>query len=97
MPHFHIFIDFKNKNNDLPFIIKRKIFDACILSAILYGCESWLNGNFKSIVKIYNWALMQLLGIRPTICNDVCYIKSGYISVNSLVKSKQRTFFAENE
>ena len=95
MPHFHKFMAFLNKNNDLPFVIKKRVFDACLLSAILYGCESWLNGNLKPVVKIYNWALKQLLGVRLTTCNDVCYIESGYSSVNSLVKSKQRTFFAK--
>ena len=65
------------------------------LSKILYGCESWLNGDLKPISKIYNWALKQMLGVRLTTCNDVCYVESGYTSVQAIIKSKQRKFFVK--
>lgn len=93
MAHFHKFIAFIEKNNDLPFIIKKRVFDACLISAILYGCESWFNGDVKPISKMYNWALKHMLGVRRTTCNDVCYLESGYVPVNVIVKSKQRKFF----
>ena len=56
MAHFHKFIAFLDKNFELPFIIKKRIFDACLLSTILYGCESWLNGDVKPVSKLYNKA-----------------------------------------
>ena len=34
----------------MPFAIKRRIFEACLLSGLLYGCESWLNGDLRLIV-----------------------------------------------
>ena len=40
MAHFHKFIAFIEKNSDIPFVIKKRVFDACLISAILYGCES---------------------------------------------------------
>ena len=95
MSHFYKFVAFLDKNNDLPFVIKKRIFDACLLSTILYGCESWLNGNIKPVTKVYNWALKQLLGVRITTCSDVCYIESGYSSVQSVIKDKQRIFFTK--
>ena len=36
-----------------------------------------------------------MLGVRLTTCNDVCYVESGYTSLNSIVKSKQRVFFSK--
>ena len=95
MAHFHKFISFLDKNSDIPFIVKKRVFDACLLSAILYGCESWLNGDLKPVCKIYNWALKRLLGVRLTTCNDLCYIESGYTSLKAIVKSKQRKFFTK--
>lgn len=77
MVHVNKFISFLKKNNDVPFTVKRRIFDAALMSAILYGCESWLNADLKPIVKLYNWALKQLLGVRMTTCNDVCYLEAG--------------------
>ena len=60
---------------------------------MLYGCESWLDGDLKPICKLYNWALKHLLGVRRTTCNDVCYLESGYVPLSAIVKSKQRKFF----
>ena len=33
-------VSFFEKNKDMPFRLKQKVFDACFLSAIIYGCES---------------------------------------------------------
>ena len=32
------YVSFCNKNNDVPFYIKKKIFDADLMSRLLYGC-----------------------------------------------------------
>ncbi len=50
-------ISFVNRNNDVPFVVKNRIFDAAVTSSILYGCESWLNGDIKSIEKQYKWCI----------------------------------------
>ena len=81
------------KNSDIPFAIKKRVFDACLISAILYGCESWINADLQPVAKIYNWALKRLLDVRLTTCNDVCYIESGYVSLKAIVRSKQRLFY----
>ena len=86
-------MSFVNKNNDIPFVVKRRVFEAALMSSLLYGCESWLDGNLKPIVKLYNWCLKQLLGVRKNTCNDVCYAESGFPPVNDLVKYNQHKFF----
>ena len=93
--HFYKFILFLGKNGDLPFAIKKRVFDACLLSALLYGCESWLDGDLKPMCKLYNWALKQMLGVRYSTCNDLCYVESGYVPLKAIVKSRQRKFFAK--
>ena len=65
------------------------------MSAFLYGCESWFNGYLRRVTKIYNWALKQMLGVRGTTCNDICYVESGYPPVSAIIKSKQRSFFSK--
>ena len=49
MCHVLKFISFVNRNNDVPFMIKKKIFDAALMSTILYGSESWLNCDLRPI------------------------------------------------
>ena len=45
------------------------------------------------MVKLYNWALKQLLGVRKTTPNYVCYVESGYPSLPDFVKYRQHQFF----
>ncbi len=40
MPHILKFVAFISKNNDVPFAVKKRVFDAALMSSILYGCES---------------------------------------------------------
>ena len=47
------FISFINKNCDILFRIKAKGFHAAFVSTMLYGCESWLNGDMKPVHKLY--------------------------------------------
>ena len=93
MCHALKFISFINKNNDVPFMIKKKIFDAALMSAVLYGCESWLNGDLNPVDKLYKWCIKQMLGVRKTTTNDVCLVELGLPPLRALVKSKQRIFF----
>ena len=34
------FVSFCQKNNDIPFFVKKKVFNAAVMSSLLYGCES---------------------------------------------------------
>ena len=50
------FISFVNRNNYVPFTIKKKIFDAAVTSSLLYRCKSWLSGDNtyrKTIQMVY--------------------------------------------
>ena len=49
-------IAFFKRNTDMPFIVKKKVMDAAFMSAIMYGCESWLGVCVKDMDKIYHAA-----------------------------------------
>ena len=93
MCHILKFVSFVKKNVDTPFYIKRRLFEAALMSTVLYGCESWLNGNLKPIEKLYNWGIKQLLGVRMTTCNEICYLELGMPPLRALVTHRQRKFF----
>ena len=93
MCHVLKFISFLKKNRDIPFYVKRRVFDAALMSSILYGCESWLDADMKPVIKLYNWGIKQLLGVRMSTCNDLCYLEIGYPPLPDLVRQKQRKFF----
>ena len=66
------------------------------MSSLLYGCESWVGVDLKPIVRLYNWALKHLLGVRKSTPNYVCYAEVGYPSLLDLVNFKQQKFFSKN-
>ena len=92
--HVLKFVSFVKKNNDVPFVVKRRVFDAALMSSLLYGCESWVGADIKPVIKLYNWALKQLLGVRKTTPNDVCYAEAGYPSLPDLIRFKQHKFYS---
>ena len=81
------------ENNDVPFHIKRKVFQAALMSSILYRYESWLNDNIKPIHKFYMWYIKQILGMKKNTCNDLRLIELGLPSVCALIKPKQIKIF----
>ena len=91
--HVLKFVSFIKKNNDIPFIVKRRVFDAALMSSLLYGCESWIGGDIKPIIKLYNWAMKELLSVRKTTPNIICYAELGYPSLPDFVKYRQHRFF----
>ncbi len=96
MCHVLKFCSFLKKNFEVPFYVKRKLYEAALMSSVLYGCESWLNGDLRPVIKLYNWGLKQLLGVRMTTCNDLCYLESGFPPLRALVTQRQRKFFFVN-
>ncbi len=83
----------KKKNNDIPFIVKRRLFDAGLVSSLLGGCESWVGADIKPISKLHDWAMKKLLGVREATANLVCYAELRYPTLSDLVKYKQHKFF----
>ena len=79
------FVSFCKKNNDIPFFIKKKIFHAALMSSILYGCESWLDGNIKPMEILYNMCIKHLLGVRKTTSTILCMTELGLPPLKSLI------------
>ena len=91
--HLLKLIMFFAKNQDMPFSVKLKVLNACFLSTILYGCESWLNVSLKPVEQLYCGSIKALLGVRSTTCNDLCLLELGMPSLQDYVNQKQRDFF----
>ena len=81
MCHTLKFISFINKNNDIPFVIKR----AALTSTLMYSCESWLNGDIRPVTKQYMWCIKQILGVRKSTPNDLCLTGLGCPPLQALV------------
>ena len=87
------FVSFCLKNNDIPFYVKKKVFNAAVMSSILYGCESWLDGNIKPMENIYHMCIKHLLGVRKNTTNSLCLVELGLPTLKALVIHRQRKYF----
>ena len=90
--HLNKLLIFLAKNRDMPFIVKRKVFEAAFSSAILYGAECWLNGDLRPMETMYISAIKALLGVRKGIPTKICLIEAGMLPLKSLVQQKQHAF-----
>ena len=88
--HIIKFAAFVKKNQDFPFWIKKKVLDSALLSAILYGCESWMCHNLGQISPLYMGAIKILLGVRKTTTNDLCLLELGYPSPKAMIQNIQQ-------
>ena len=93
--HFLKLVIFLKTNKDMPFIAKRKVVDAAFNAAILYGCESWLNVNFRCVEKMYISAIKCLLSVRKTAPNEPCLVEAGFPPLVATVKQRQQRFFTK--
>lgn len=92
--HVQKFISFISKNIDFPFWIKHKVFDAALMSALLYSAEAWLAKDIAHIETAYMTLVKTLLGVRKTTANAICRVELGIPTLSAKVRKIQKDFFA---
>ena len=88
-----MFINFVRNNRDAPLSVKRKVFDACLRSTLVYGCESWFGANLSELQTLYMSAIKCMLHVRTTTPNDLCLLELNMASLKAIVKDRQSKFF----
>ena len=83
---------FCKMNETMPYVFKKKVLEAAIVSSILYGCETWLGTEFKELEKMYVSAVKAVLGVRETTRNDTSLIEAGMPSLQQLIKKRTCDF-----
>jgi hypothetical protein len=93
MPHVNKFSSFVSKNNEAPFTIKHKVWEAAMMSAIMYSCESWLTNEFHSAEGVYYRTIKELLGVRLQTPNLITLVESGTPTITAFIRQRQAKFF----
>ena len=83
---------FLSRNHDAPFFVKRKVFDAAFSSAILYGCESWIDVPLAPVEAMYMTAVRRLLDVRRSTSKLTCLVEAGLPSLEALIKDRRPIF-----
>ena len=87
------FASFLRKNEDAPVSVKLKVVDACINSALTYGCEAWGSCPLNSIEILQRKALKMVLGISRNTSNEILYIESDFRPLKPLIYKRQLKYF----
>ena len=80
------------KNNDAPFNVKKTVWTSALQSAVFYSGETWFTSDFRAVEAVYISSLKQLLGVRPTTCNDLVMIEAGVGNAKSYLEDRQCRF-----
>ena len=91
--HFNKFYAFLRENYNAPLLVKERVLEACVSSAVLYNCESWGDANIDCLEILYRKALKYMLGVRTQVCNEFPYIELGKPTLNSIVQKRQYIFY----
>ena len=83
---------FCTANTQMPFVYKKKVFDAAITSAMLYSCETWLTNKFKGLERQYNKLIRCLLGVRKNTSMNLCMIETGISPLLEIIKYRRASF-----
>ena len=86
------FAIFCQVNTEMPYYYKSLVMDAAAVSSIFYGCETWLTGNPKHAIKIYNQLIKCLLGVRQKTSADLCLVESGKPPAKELIQKRLKSF-----
>jgi hypothetical protein len=90
MIHVLKFEAFVRQNSDIPFPAKKRVFTAALMSAILYGSESWLSQASCALASpIYATCVRALLGVRKTTAADLCLAEADLPSSTAWIQEAQ--------
>jgi hypothetical protein len=90
--HVRKYISFLHANKDAPYTVRKTVWDSAVMSAILYGVESWWTGSIKSATVTYMNTIKHLLDVRTQTTNDLCLLEAGIPSLQAVVRKKQLSF-----
>ncbi len=91
--HLLKLFSFCKRQQSMPVHMKIKVLDACLMSSVLYGCESWFGLNLVKLEKMYMSAIKCVLGVRTATPNYLCLIEAGLPSIQALIQTRQHSFF----
>ena len=81
------------KNENAPLSVKLEVVNACINSALLYGCETWSNTNTNTVETLQRSAVKMVLNVSRNTPNEIVYLESGLQNLRPSIYKRQFKFF----
>ena len=87
------FFNYVRSNQIDPVSVKLKTLRACVMSALLYNCETFGPQIPEGLEQVYYKMIRAALGVRNNCPNLIVLIESGCLSPQCLIQSRQLKFF----
>ena len=84
---------FVRTNKFAPIIVKLEVLKACVLTTLLYNCETFSGKIPKDLETYYFKMLKSAMGARSNTPNDLVLIESGMLPVKALILIRQYKFY----
>ena len=87
------FFNFIRANRLAPIAVKLKVLMACVMSTLLYNCETFGANLPKGLETLYYKLIKSALNVRPNTPNHIVLIESGLLPLRALILKRQLKFF----
>ena len=87
------FYNFLRANKLAPIPVKLKVLEACVLSALLYNCETFGNYIPKELNTLYYSLIKCCLGVRKCTPNKLVLLESGMSTLKAIIYKRQLKFY----
>ena len=81
------------KNRLAPFPVKMKVVNACVESALTYGCETWGNFPLNSIDILHRKAIKLVMGLYNNTANEIIYSELGIVGLKPIIWKRQLNYY----
>ena len=87
------YFNYINANRIAPVAVKLKVLKSCVMSTLLYNCETWGPHIPDGLNEMYMKMLRAALGVRTNCPNLILLIEAGCLPLQCLIQSRQLNFF----
>ena len=87
------YFNFVRSNKIAPVSVKLKVMKSCVMSTLLYNCETFGPYIPEGLEALYYKMLKVALGVRPNCPNMIVMIESGCLPLECIIRSRQWKFF----
>ena len=88
------FYNFLRSNVIAPLKVKLKVLKSCVLSSLLYNCETWGSYIPKDLESTYLKLLKSCLNIKLSTPNDITFIETGFLPIQAVILTRQFKFYS---
>ena len=87
------FYGYLKDNRFAPLTIKLKVLRACVLTTLLYNCETFGHKLPDGLEELYFKLLKATLNVRQSTPNSIILVEAGFLPLKALVYCRQLKFY----